>query len=197
MKARRLRGRIAKTNPSRFLTLTLRPSPTLSASEQLALANHAWSILWRRLRRLHPNARLGYAKIVELTKQGTPHLHILVESPFLAQRWLSQQWRELTGSYIVDIRKVKSRRALTGYLTAYLTKAMQVPPGHRKWSSSKGWVPPLEEKELEPGELKPNAHYFSAAVAEVRMGYFLAGWRPMNDWLIPPQWALQSPPPAT
>lgn len=187
-KARRLRGRIARTNPSRFLTLTLKPSPGQTASQLLAIANRAWSILWRRIRRRFPHARLGYAKIIELTKAGTPHLHILVESPYIPQTWISAQWRELTGSYIVDIRKVGSRRALVGYLTAYLTKAMEVPKGHRKWSASARWVPPEEEKPLEEGEIPPSARYLGAHLAEVRIGYVLAGWKTWGDWLVPASW---------
>ena len=179
---------MSKTSPQRFLTLTLRPSPGMTASQLLGIANHAWSILWRRIRRQFPHAKLGYAKIIELTKAGTPHLHILVESPFLRQTWISQQWRELTGSYIVDIRRIKSRRSLATYVTAYLTKALEVPKGHRKWSASRGWVPPEESAPLEEGEIPPSARYLGCHIAELRVSYILAGWRSWGDWLVPSAW---------
>lgn len=187
-KARRLRGRLSRTSPNRFVTLTLKASPETPPLELLAAANRAWSILWRRLRRKWPNEPLGYAKVVELTKAGTPHLHILLQSPYINQRWLSGQWRELTGSFIVDIRKVKSQRMLTGYLTSYLTKSLQVPQGARKWSASNGWVPPEPEPQLEEGEIRPYAKFLNASLLEVRTGYWLAGWRAHGDWMIPPAW---------
>lgn len=189
-KARRLRARIAKTAPTRFLTLTLRPDPTLSSQALLDVANHAWSILWRRFRRKFGLRAVGYVKVVELTKKGTPHLHILVECPFIAQKWVSKQWKELTGSYIVDVRRIKSQRMLTGYLTSYLTKAMEVPEGRRKWSASAHYVPPEPEPKLEPGEIAPSAVFRRASLLEVRVGYYLAGWRERAGWMLPPQWQM-------
>jgi hypothetical protein len=183
-----LRGRIAKTHPTRFLTLTLKPQPSKTSVELLDLANRSWSILWRRFRRKYGPLAVGYVKVVELTKRGTPHLHILVECPFVAQKWLSKQWKELTGSYIVDIRRIKSQRMLTGYLTSYLTKAMEVPPGRRKWSATAHYVPPEPEPELEPGEMAPSAVFRRASLAEVRVGYVLAGWVELGGWMVPPQW---------
>jgi len=146
-KARRLRSRLSLTNPSRLITLTLRHDARVSPADQLRIANRAWSILWRRLRRRFGARAVGYAKIVELTKQGTPHLHIIATVPFIAQTWLAAAWNELTGSFIVDIRRVKSSRGISGYLTAYLTKALLVPPGMRKWSAARAYVPPEPPRE--------------------------------------------------
>lgn len=186
-KARRLRARIAQTHPTRFLTLTLRADPSRSAQELLALANHAWSILWRRFRRRFPSSQLGYAKIVELTRAGTPHLHILVECPFVPQRWIAAQWRELTGSFIVDIRAIKSRRMMANYLTSYLTKALDVPAGHRKWSASAHWVPPAPKAELAAGEIAPHGSFVRSDLENVVASYVAAGWRESNGWYISPE----------
>lgn len=184
-KARRLRKRLMLTHPQRFLTLTLKASAAQSPGETLDLANKAWSILFRRLRRKFPTHDLGYAKVVEVTKAGTPHLHILLTCPYVAQAWVSNQWRQLTGSYVVDIRKVKSPRMLNGYLTSYLTKAVSVPPGRRKWSGSKAYVPPEPPRELADGEIPPTGRYMPASLAEVTTSYLLAGWRELHGWLQP------------
>jgi hypothetical protein len=185
-KARRLRHRLAQTRPDRLITLTLRTNPDRTATEMLATANQAWSILWRRLRRLHPSKTLGYAKIVELTRAGTPHLHILVSAPYIAQAWLASTWEELTGSYIVHIRRVISTKPIAGYLTAYLTKALQVPPGMRKWSASRGYVPKEQPCLLEDGELPPETSYRPADIENIRAALVASGWTTYQGWLINP-----------
>lgn len=190
-KARRLRKRLERTRPSRLVTLTLRPDPSLTPKEHLALANRAWSILWRRLRRKHGPKAVGYAKIVELTRAGTPHLHIIVSCPFIEQRWLSAAWRELTGSYIVDVRKVSRRRGIAGYLTAYLTKALEVPPGMRKWSAARSYVPAEPAPPLEPGELAPSGHWMRLSALKVAATYLQAGYRYHGEWLVPPELSRQ------
>jgi len=152
----------------------------------LAIANHAWSILWRRLRRKHGKKAVGYAKIVELTKAGTPHLHIIANVPFVAQTWLAAAWKELTGSFIVDIRKVDSRRGVAGYLTAYLTKALEVPTGMRKWSAARGFVPPEPARPLEEGELPPYARYADVSTAAIVEELLAIGYRFQGAWLIAP-----------
>lgn len=185
-KARRLRRRLTRTTPTRLITLTLRPNPAASAREELARANRAWSILWRRYKRQFGDAAVGYAKIVELTKAGTPHLHIIAEMPYVPQRSLSAAWNALTGSYVVDIRRVRSRNGIGGYLTSYLTKALAVPEGMRKWSAARGWVPPEEHSELEPGEMPPAATFARSDIESLRKSYREAGYVELDGWLFPP-----------
>lgn len=191
-KARRLRKRLSKTRPNRLVTLTLRPEPGLSPRDHLAIANRAWSVIWRRLRRKHGPKAAGYAKIVELTKAGTPHLHIIVDCPWIEQRWLSAAWRDLTGSFIVDVRAVTRKRGIAGYLTAYLTKALEVPPGMRKWSASRQWVPPEESPPLEPGEIPPSTSWTKVEIEHLEAAYLGAGYRYVDGWLIPPEVPLET-----
>lgn len=186
-KARRLRKRLVLTKPTRLITLTLRPEPGVPAAELLARANKAWSILWRRYRRKYGERACGYAKIVELTKAGTPHLHIIANVPYIHHTALSAAWRELTGSFIVDIRKVEQKRGVAGYLTSYLTKALDVPPGMRKWSASRAFVPPEPETEYEPGELPPTAKFSPIAADLIAAAYVARGYVTHDGWLWPPE----------
>lgn len=159
----------------------------------LAVANRSWSILWRRYRRKFGPRAVGYAKIVELTKAGTPHLHIIADVPFIAQRQLAAEWRALTGSYIVDIRKVRGRDGIAGYLTSYLTKALEVPAGMRKWSAARQWVPPDPPAQREPGELPPEARFANQSTAAIVAAYVAGGWTFSGSWLIPPVNAHPTP----
>lgn len=170
--------------------MTLRADASAAPEEQLRKANKAWSILWRRYRRKYGDRAAGYAKIVELTKAGTPHLHIIANVPYIHHTALSAAWRELTGSFIVDIRKVEQRKGIAGYLTSYLTKALDVPPGMRKWSSSKGYVPPEPPPELEAGEIPPEARFTPVDALSVASAYVAAGYRTVNGWLYPPEWTF-------
>lgn len=194
VKAWKLRKRLELTRPARFITLTLRPDPALTAAEQLAIANRAWSILWRRYRRRFGDRAAGYAKIVELTKAGTPHLHILASVPFIHQSQLAADWRQLTGSFVVDIRAVNHKRGIAGYLTSYLTKALAVPPGMRKWSASRDYVPEAPRQPLEEDELAPCVAYRHSTLLKTIAAYLAGGWTYSGDWLLPPNWG---PPPAT
>lgn len=185
-RARRLRRRLSRTTPTRLITLTLRADETVPASVQLARANKAWSVLWRRYRRKFGPRAVGYAKIVELTKRGTPHLHIVANVPYIHHTALSAAWKELTGAHVVDIRAVERRKGIAGYLTNYLTKALEVPDGMRKWSSSKGFVPPEAPRELEDGELPPAVTYTPVSADSVAASYVLAGYTMHDGWLWPP-----------
>lgn len=186
-RARRLRRRLNQCTPTRLITLTLRADASVPAAVQLAKANKAWSVLWRRYRRKFGTRAIGYAKIVELTKSGTPHLHILANVPYIHHAALSAAWRELTGAHIVDVRAVKRERGIKGYLTSYLTKALDVPPGMRKWSSSKGFVPPETPPEREPGELPPTVRYSPVSADFIAASYIQAGYTAHEGWLWPPE----------
>jgi len=72
----------------------------------------------------------------ERTKAGWPHAHVLFRGQPVSKHWLSRAWRDLTRSYIVDIRKVSSLEHAATYLTKYLTKDPQVPNGFRRWRRS-------------------------------------------------------------
>lgn len=189
-KARRLRARLVLSSPTRLITLTLRADPNVPAAEQLHKANRAWSILWRRYRRQFGERAVGYAKIVELTKAGTPHLHIIANVPYIHHTALSAAWRELTGSFIVDIRKVDDRRGVAGYLSNYLTKALDVPTGMRKWSAARGFVPPAPLRELEPDEIAPVASFQPVSADNLARTYLERGYRSVDGWLYPPEYAF-------
>ncbi len=102
-----------------------------------------WHTLHKALDRLNKKRKITYVCIVEWTKAGEPHLHILMDGPYIAQRRLSGAWRRIHNSPIVDIRRVKSDSAACLYLTKYLTKDTRCPYRMRRWSSTRGFLPPL------------------------------------------------------
>lgn len=80
--------------------------------------------------------RLHYMAFAEETKTGEPHLHILLRTVFIPQRWLSQQMAEILRSPIVWIEKIKGPKAAISYVTKYVTKApAQFGKSRRYWVS--------------------------------------------------------------
>lgn len=54
-----------------------------------------------------------------------PHLHILLESNYLEQGFLTKLWHAISrDSYIVDIRAVHGNSTVTGYVTKYASKPL-------------------------------------------------------------------------
>lgn len=113
--------------PHRFLTLTV-----ASKSEPLAeLIDHLLDS-FRRLRqakwwRSHVLGGAAFLEIKHNPGQARwhPHLHIICTGKFMPQKVLSQQWQIASrGSYIVDIRLVRSRHELLQYATKYVTKPL-------------------------------------------------------------------------
>ncbi|GAJ21207.1 unnamed protein product, partial [marine sediment metagenome] len=56
-------------------------------------------------------------------KKGNPHIHVAARCRYIPQAWLSNQWRDLTGSPVVDIRAVKDPARTAGYVTKYMLKS--------------------------------------------------------------------------
>lgn len=115
----------SRNHPPAFLTLTLKPS----AAPLEDTIRHL-KAFFRRLRAtpLWKNAVKYGVAVVEVTrgKRGThwhAHLHCIIWADFIKQQTLSDLWRKITcGSFIVDIRRVKSSDDVTDYMTSYLTK---------------------------------------------------------------------------
>jgi hypothetical protein len=103
---------------SRFMTLTLgtRQVSRADSEERLKLA---WSRLRKVLHGVYPG--LEYVWVMEYTKWGQAHLHLLVNT-YIPQRVLSRLWKEASGgSYIVDIRQ-PGVTAVARYIAKYVGK---------------------------------------------------------------------------
>ena len=83
--------------------------------------------------------RVSFFAFVERTKQGEPHLHILLRMPFIPQDWIAEQMGELVGSPICDIRKVANARMAIFYVTKYVTKEPARFAGFKRYWRSQDW----------------------------------------------------------
>jgi len=141
---RRRTGLMAKAaagNPSRFITLTVNPRIGENPDARLLLLANAWRNTCKRIKRRWPDKPFSYLAIVESTKAGEPHLHILWRGPYVPQKFLSDCMAELIESPIVDIRKIKGLKEVIRYVAKYVTKnPHHFGTGKRYWSSQ-DWEP--------------------------------------------------------
>ena len=80
-----------------------------------------------------------YIRVVELTKSGFEHVHLIYRGHYIPQPVLSKLWQEIHQAPIVDIRSVKSSKRHMRGAAAELAKYM-AKEGCRRYSWSWGWV---------------------------------------------------------
>ncbi len=136
-KARRLRNQIGvwaeEKQLTRLMTLTLDPQQV-----QGDVYAHL-SDVWRKFRvyLARQYGRVSFIWVMELQKNGNPHLHVLVDR-FIHQKWASRTWDAVGGGRIVDVRYVDVQR-VRAYLAKYLSKPwheMAIPARKRRCSAS-------------------------------------------------------------
>jgi len=192
---RRLMASAAGGAPQRFLTLTVNPTIGNSPDDRLSLLSAAWRTAVKRLRRKYGQSTIQYLAIVEATKHGEPHLHILMRSPYIPQSEISDIMRELIDSPIVDIRKIKNTRELIRYVAKYVTKEPHhFGTGKRYWSSQRWELPqdPDEERDAFRAQKWTIDHRYIANVINFLTVY--EGYVAIRDG--PDYWLFGASPPA-
>ena len=122
MRRRRLIADGIAGAPNRFITLTVNPHWFGSPEERGLRLSRAWRDYVREFRRLHPRRELQYLAVLELTKKGEPHLHIVTRSGWIGQKELSKHMAKAMGAPIVDIRQVRGQSEVASYVAKYISK---------------------------------------------------------------------------
>jgi len=126
----------ASGDATRFVTVTVNPRSYSSPEERCRKLAWAWRTFIMQLRRRYPKDTFEYLAVVEETKQGEPHLHILMRSRYVPHALISKAMRLLIDAPVVHIRKVTSQRNAIGYVAKYITKApKQFGNAKRYWNS--------------------------------------------------------------
>jgi len=128
--------------PQRFITLTLKENKRLTIHYQARIIKKAFPKLVQKIRKEF--GEFEYLVVYELTKKGTPHIHLLQRGVFIPKSWLSREWKKLTGAYIVDIKKIFNPKDVGKYLTKYMGKelgrASVLLSGMRVITKSGNWI---------------------------------------------------------
>lgn len=131
--------KVQKAQPNRLVTLTVNPAHWSEPRAAYDGTRKAVTALATKLRRI-----LGeweYFRVLEVTKRGWPHYHLVVRSPYIHQPVLSKMWKELTGAQIVDVRQIRKVGDVYSYVVKYLCKQTLVPWTDRRISWSRNfWI---------------------------------------------------------
>lgn len=173
--------------PNKLLTITANPAEFETPDQ----AAQALSLAWRRcrdtLKRFHGHKAVECMMIFEKHKSGWPHLHILLRSNFIPQRWISAYFARRLNSPIVDIRAIKTKRQAINYVAKYIGKDPHRFKGVKRYWRTKFYTPPREKK-------KKSEHPWRVSAASIEMWLYRFGlivspnmtWPEEEGWLAPP-----------
>jgi hypothetical protein len=164
-------------NPRTFVTLTCNPAIGDSQVSRARAMADGWRKLVRRIKAAHGLERLEYLVVVEATQRGEPHLHILLKHIWIDQRWLSKQWQELTGAFIVDIRRVKDDRRISSYVAKYIGKAPHQFGSVKRYWHTKDWDERERDHEERKFWLQAETHTSELNHGEYMLIMISEGWQ--------------------
>lgn len=122
--------------PNTFITLTLPSHWAARPDEAVKELSRAWRIIRKRDARRRNAKPVPFIAVVELQKNGTPHLHILCRAKWIDQKWLSECMTELLEAPIVDIRRIDNIGRVGAYVSKYMAKEpRKVGSNKRYWQS--------------------------------------------------------------
>lgn len=125
MRQSRLVAEAVGGNPTIFLTLTSRKRDDITREEAARQLSYAWRLTRLRLLRRTKRARLPFLAVFEETKNGWPHLHIVLRTGWLDRKFISDCMQELISSPVVDLRKIDAKGRVAAYVAKYVGKDCQ------------------------------------------------------------------------
>lgn len=179
--------KVANAEPNRFVTLTVWTEAYENPRDAYDKTRRSLSKLSVRIRK-----RIGeweYFRVLEVTKKGWPHYHLIVRSPYISQAELSSLWADLAQSKIVDIRKIRNKFDTYKYLVKYLGKQFKIPWTDRRVSWSRNFWRPDDFKA--GGSLDLAEQEFKSMHPEDVLDYYYEHKRVVqwssDCWLIDPE----------
>ena len=126
--------------PNKFLTLTVNPAHGVDADDRARALLWAWRVLVKRMKRKMKVTSLPYLWVMEATKNGEPHLHILMRCGYVDQEFISACMDELINAPIVWIRAIKDQGKMAAYVAKYCSKDARRFAGCKRYGYTKGWA---------------------------------------------------------
>ena len=169
VRAADLSRRIVEAKPNKFITLTV-------ANSNFDSPRHAYDETRRRLPKWSARVRkvvgeFEYCRVLEVTKEGWPHYHLLARCQYIPQATLSQFWAEQTASKIVDVRAIRDGQNSVNYCCKYLRKQAYCPFTTRRVSWTKNFFPKTKAEPKTDWDLIDKEHKTDHP-----------GWVAMQEW---------------
>jgi len=137
--------------PNTFITLTVNPREGQEPSERARELAHAWRRCVRAAKRKYRYKTIPFFAVFEATKAGEPHLHILCRVPWLHQKWLSRFMEKEIGAPVVDIRRIRGKRAAAKYVAKYVGKEPHRFEGTKRYWCTRDYEPGHRQEPDNPG----------------------------------------------
>ena len=142
-KLARLTAQAFAGEPNKEFMLTTLPDSSRSRIEAVRHYRPKVALLVKRIRRTW--GPFEYFVTVEFTKRGAVHFHGLARTGYIAQAWLSRNWKQLTGAEVVWIKAIKKEASAVLHAVKYCLKTAaevsQATPGFRPVTMSGSWLP--------------------------------------------------------
>ena len=176
-RAAQLAHDISAGDPNIFVTLTSRNPGYGSPGAAACALVEAWRVYRAQYLKANGLHSLPFEAVLEATKRGWPHLHIVARAKWIDARGLSRFMKAKTNSPIVKIKRVKNRRGIGRYLAKYLAKDPHCFEGCKRYWRSLDY--PLTAEDSDPEDTRPGerwepieAHWLTQVAALERVGYF-------------------------
>lgn len=108
------------------IELTIDPKKFFRVYDEFLFINKAWNKLRSWLHRRY--GCFEYFKVLEITKAGRPHFHILISGiKWIPQKELSEIWDSYGGGKIVYVKRVSNRNnvKMSAYVLKYVNKTLR------------------------------------------------------------------------
>lgn len=187
-----------KARPTAMLTLTLSskdfPDPDDAARE----LKRGLVALRKRIARAHGGKSFAFLAVFEKHKSGHPHLHLLIRATYLPVKELRAMWESITGSFMVDIRKIDTVGKAAFYVAKYVGKDLATFTNCKRWWRSHDFNEPANDNEIDErdrrgwGRIEADVRKMAALAKNVGMKVESDGpdryrfYVPDKDW---PGWA--------
>lgn len=138
-RGRQLKALARAGEPNRFLTLTVNPAFYPDAETRARKLVAAWRKVRLRAMRKYKLKALPFLAVIEATKRGEPHLHIIARFKWIDHDWLSEQMRLEIGAPVVGVEAVKDQARVGWYIAKYVGKAPHKFSTLKRYWHSRDW----------------------------------------------------------
>lgn len=105
-----------------LITLTVDPKKFALLYHEYHFVKEGWATLHRWLRKKH--GVFSHVCVLEITKKGRPHLHILTTLPFVDANDLREKWVKYGGGQQLRVDFLHRKFDAVGYVLKYVTKSL-------------------------------------------------------------------------
>ena len=176
MRKARLVKDVAAGQPTKLLTLTTRVVEGADKNAEARRFSGWFAQLIRLIKKRCAGQSVAYFAVREATKQGWPHLHVALRSPYIPWEWLTAQWEQITGSPGVDIRAVWKSKDAAKYLAKYIGKDPHRFGTTKRYWHSRNWFAVRPEPRPESDDWNSAWFVMRVHVCELRQLAWLKGW---------------------